>query len=443
MSPEYRPPVPPTRRTGRILLGLWAFLTLSQLAYVLAYGHNQPWADEWEFVPVLTGNEPPVPFLMQPHNEHRLPLPRLIYLGLWANTHDFRLGMVLQVIFLAAMAWRGMRLAAHLRGVPSLADAFFPLTLLHVGHCENLMMGYQLCFALASTLSFQMLELALRLTRANAPRTTLLAALVALALSLCGGFGIVLAAPIAAWVAVLLVRNWKRSPIENAATVLSLLATAAYVGYYLATYERPAAHPPFDPGNWLPSLEVAGEFLAVSFGIGIGPVWFVVLPLVLIAFGIAVRAGLKSRTAWRPLGVAAVAVGVVLLALAVGAGRGGFGSPHMGLWPRYSVLGWPLLAAIYLTGLIHRHGLSRGLPPALAIGAALALLPNTLFGLDFGQRHDAWLSDIARQWREGEPAEEIVERSLKGTGQEDRARRGIPMLHAAKIGPFADWKPSP
>ena len=437
MGQQYRPPPRPARRTGRILLVLWAILTAAQLGYVLAFGHNQPWADEWEFVPTLTGHEETAAFYLQPHNEHRLPLPRAIYLGLWDLTRDFRSGMILQVALLSAMAHRGLRLAAKLRGEARWADAFFPLSLLHVGHCENLLMGYQLCFVLASALAFGVLELAVRWTPENGPQTALLAALAALALTLCGGFGIVLAIPISIWVLVLIARNGMRGVGSTAVAVGCLIAAAAYLGFVFTTYQRPPDHPPFQWTNWFASLQVAGEFLAISLGIGVGAVWFAVLPLLGVALGIAIREALHSTPRIGSLGIASVAVGVVLLSLAIGAGRGGFGS-QMGLWPRYSVLAWPLLAAIYFASLQNQW-----VPTALMVAAVFAFLPNTFFGLDYGRRHDDWLDSITSQLKNGFSTKDIVEHSLKGNGQEARALRGIPMLHEAKIGPFADWKGSP
>ncbi len=439
MGQEYRALPIATSLMRPILLVLWATLSVSLLVFVLWFGHNQPWADEWEFVPTLAGNEPVGPFFLHPHNEHRLPLPRLIYIGLWELTHDFRTGMVLQVLLLSLMAYRGMRLAAWLRGAPHWADAFFPVGLLHVGHCENLLMGYQFCFVLAAALTCAVLELALRLTVANAGRTAVLAALAALALSLTGGFGIVLAAPVGAWVGLLIASNRRRDFAAGAVSALVLLITVAYCGYYFAAYERPSAHPAFELENWAESLQVAGEFLAISFGIGVGPIWFVVLPPILLALAwIAVARIRSSDSRLRTLGIGAVGAGVILLSLAVGAGRGGFGS-EMGLWPRYSVLGWPLLAMIYFFSLL---GCGRSwLPVAMLAVAMLAFVPNTVFGRSYGRNHDFWLSDIEHQLRAGEPVEAIVERSLTGTGQEARALRGMPMLRAAGIGPFAGWNP--
>jgi hypothetical protein len=447
MSQGYRPTPHPTRRTTQILLSLWVVLTLAQLAFVLGYGHNQPWADEWEFVPTLTGHEPVGPFFLNPHNEHRLPLPRLIYVALWELTHDFRSGMVLQVCLLSIMAYRGMHLAEWRRGRPHWADAFFPLTLLHVGHCENLLMGYQLCFVLASALAFGVLELAVRATPQNGPRTTWLAALAALALALCGGFGIILAVPILVWVGSLVVTRTPEtsppSPLSEAergnrnrplCQIAISLVTVAYIAYYFATYERPPTHPPFAWKNWVASFEVAGQFLAISFGIGVGAVWFVVLPVLLLASGTAIR----TR------GIFAVAVGAILLALAIGASRGGFNSQMgMGLWPRYSVLAWLFPAATYLASLNHRDARSHWMPIGMATLAILAYFPNTIYGLNYGNRHDYRLSAMEQQLSTGESADGIVQHLMEGTGQEARARIGIPMLHAAKIGPFAEWKGTP
>src|SRR5579885_2808841 len=171
MSQEYRPPSGPTRlpphpgpppRGGRgnvlwFLLSAWAVMTAAALGLVLGFGHTAPRQEEWEFVPVLTGHEPAGPWLWQQHNEHRLPLPRAIYLGLFRLTGDFRSGMVAQVLLLSGLAIGLMKYLARLRGRPAWADVFVPVGLLNWGHVENFLMGYQVCFALACALACGML----------------------------------------------------------------------------------------------------------------------------------------------------------------------------------------------------------------------------------------------------------------------------------------------
>src|SRR5262245_23220343 len=150
MPQTYGPAGGPTTRTGRLLFAVWAGLTLVTAGFILRFGHDAPWAVEWEFVPALVGDEPAIPWLWTQHNEHRLPLHRLVYLGLFHLTLDFRTGMLVQVAVLSGLAWGLMRVSATLRGRPAWADAFFPLALLHPGHAENWLMGYQLCFALSA-----------------------------------------------------------------------------------------------------------------------------------------------------------------------------------------------------------------------------------------------------------------------------------------------------
>ena len=53
---------------------------------------------------------------------------------------------------LSALALGLMRFAARLRGRPDWADVFFPVSLLHLGHWENFILGYQICFALFTVL---------------------------------------------------------------------------------------------------------------------------------------------------------------------------------------------------------------------------------------------------------------------------------------------------
>src|SRR4051812_30516818 len=179
MTQTYAPPPPATSATfgslRRALLAAWALATLGAVAFVAVIGTNAPYADEWEFVPALVGEEPALPWLWQQHNEHRLPLPRAIYLALFTLTHDFRAGMLLQVAMLSALALYLMRLAEQLRGRPHWADAFFPVSLLHTGHWENFVMGYQLCFALFAVLATGLAVTALRTTRANAFRSGVIA----------------------------------------------------------------------------------------------------------------------------------------------------------------------------------------------------------------------------------------------------------------------------
>jgi len=74
----------------------------------------------------LTGNEPDLSgWLWAQNNEHRIPLPKLILLGLFKMTKgDFRAGMFFNAIALGVLAIFMVLAARHLRGKTKFSDAF-------------------------------------------------------------------------------------------------------------------------------------------------------------------------------------------------------------------------------------------------------------------------------------------------------------------------------
>jgi hypothetical protein len=451
MTQTYTPSAPATSATWRSLrLGLlagWAVFALGAVGFVAVIGTNAPYADEWEFVPALVGEEPIPAWLWKQHNEHRLPLPRLVFLVLFKLTHDFRAGMLFQVVILSALALGLMRLAESLRGRPHWADLFFPVSLLHIGHWENFVMGYQLCFALFCVLATGLAVTALRATTENAFRSGVVAGVLLLLLALTGGSGLAVIAPVSAWIAYLALGVW-RSGAKGRGLLLFLLAALplAYLGAYFVGYQKPEGHP--DPGaDLLGTARVTAEVLGVSFGIGLMGVWFVVCPAV-VALGVATIVLLLRRRGEQPaerfavVGLIAVAAGVAGVAAAIGVGRGGWGRDAkllegMGLWSRYSLLAWPLLATAYLAWV--KLG-RKWVPIALCVAAALAFPGNVGAGMMNGAQVKAKYSAIEADAAAGLSAEQIVARQFPGSqhaGQEKRAERGIPMLRAARIGIFA------
>ncbi len=455
MTQTYTPVAPATsgtwRSLRRVLLAGWAVFTLGALGFVAVLGTNAPYADEWEFVPALLGHEPAVPWLWKQHNEHRMPLPRAVVFAYFRLTHDFRAGMLLQVAMLSALALGLMRLADALRGRPHWADAFFPVSLLHIGHWENLVMGYQVCFVLFCALATGLTVVALRTTKANAARSGVLAGVLLLLLALTGGSGLAVVPPVAAWLVYLAVGVWRGGAKGRALLLLALAALPlAYLGVYFQGYQRPPGHPApsTDP---LAVARVSGEVLAVSFGMGLSAVWFVVAPA-LVAVGCATLVLLLRR--WtepesRPaiVGLLAVAAGVTGVALAVGVGRGAWGG-GMGLWSRYSMLTWPLLATTYLVWV--KLG-RKWVPVALCVTAALAFPGNTGVGMMSGASvkseynaieadHAAGLSPeqiLRAEELRYERAPEHAKPAIVLQGVEGRTVHAIPLLRAANVGIFA------
>jgi hypothetical protein len=404
-------------------------MTAAALGFVLGFGHNVPWGDEWEFVPVLTGGEPAGPWLWAQHNEHRLPLPRAVYLGLFRLTGDFRAGMVLQVLLLSALALGLMRYLAAIRGRPAWADVFVPVGLLNWGHVENLLMGYQLCFALVCVFACGMLA------AARSPRIYRAALLVGgqlVLLEACGGSGLAFVPPVAVWLLFTARRVGRKQWKEG--TDLAVLAAVA-VGYavaYFVGYERPPHHPPARAENAGQAALIAGQYLSMSFGLAAVFGWPAAAAGVVGLAGWAAARLARTHT-W---GVLAVLSGALALAAAVGLGRSGFGDWGMGLWSRYGLLAWPVPFAAYLAFLGATDRFGRWVQPGLA-AVTVGFLPfNLAVGWGWAASHDRRLTEFTRDVRAGVPVGELAEKHLTGTGQEERAVRGIPMLREAGVGPF-------
>ncbi|MBY0460963.1 MAG: hypothetical protein K2V38_26890, partial [Gemmataceae bacterium] len=381
-------------------------------------------------------------------------LPRLVVLGYFRLTHDFRAGMFLQVAILSGLALYLVRLAERLRGRPHWADAFFPVSLLHVGHWENLVMGYQVCFVLYAALATLLGVVALRITPDNAFRSGLGAGALALLLALTGGSGLVVALPAGAWVGFIGWSVW-RTGARGRAAVLFALATlpAAYLAVYFHGYERPPHHPA-PSTDFARVLTVTGEVLAVSLGMGLSAVWGAV------AVGVvAVGALTLNRVArrWKEpadrlsvAGLILVAAGVAGVALAVGVGRAGFDRwAEMGLWSRYALLTWPLLGLAFLAWVqVGRSApeVGRGarwVPIALCVAAALAFPGNTGVGMAAGAQVKAEYAAIAADHAAGLTPEQVVDahdrRASAAVLQrvEGRSARGIPLLGRDRVGIFA------
>src|ERR1700712_5245275 len=73
------------REEGGPLLFVWlVWLVLSRQLwnFVIEHGRDIPYMDDWEMVPVLMGEQPiTLKWLWSLHNEHRIVMPRLIYLA--------------------------------------------------------------------------------------------------------------------------------------------------------------------------------------------------------------------------------------------------------------------------------------------------------------------------------------------------------------------------
>ena len=402
---------PADRGARRFVWATWAVMALVALAHVARYGRNVPLAEDWLLVAPLTGNEDDLAnWLWEPVNEHRLPLPKLVLLGLLKLTGDFRSGMVFNVLALSALALAMIRSVRTLRGGRTrYADAFLPVALLHLGHWPNLVWGWQLQFVLSTTLASAVLLILVgrRSPMGLATAVTAAACLVLLPLTGANGLAFVPGLAVAlAWEGVV---RWRdRTPGGHGRVAGGVLIGAGVVSVamavvYLVTYES-------QPGKAVAGIRatVTTSLKALAFGLGPAAArsWRLSALVVGTFFvGAAIVIGrrvLRDRGSDRRRALALLLFlgGSAVLALGVGVGRAA--DPFGEDMPiRYVLLAVPGLCAGYIAwssyGASDRMGRRM---PVLALAAIVVVLPvNTHEGLQWRDYYrsgvDAFEGDVA------------------------------------------------
>ncbi len=312
-----------------------AFAVLVAVAgrFLVRYGVNLPVMDEWDVLFGLADRGPTWDWVTGRHNEHRFVVGRLLWgLSLVATGYDFRAGGWLVLLTLTGSAAALVVLAKHVRGRTSLADALIPAVLLNLGHCFNLVMGYQVAFAAVLACAAGLLWCAVRAERGGEFRTGLAAGGWLLLMLGNGGFGVGFAPAVAAWVAYLAWHVGRDGRAGKAALLAAFpVAAAGYVGWTLATLPPPPADIA-KPGV-IDGPAAAAGYLASAAGAWLGsPLVNPLFAQLLSALAVPAHAAAVGRLAWvawrepaerpRALGLLAVVGGHLLVAVGIGFSRG-------------------------------------------------------------------------------------------------------------------------
>lgn len=440
------------------VLALWACMLSILAGCIVAFGRDVPLAEDWDLVPALIGREPNLlEWLWAQNNEHRLPLPKAVYfLLLKVSDGDFRIGMIANVLMLGALSLTMILTARHLRdGRTRLADAFFPLALLHLGHWENIFWGWQIQFVISTVLVCVWLLIIVRERWPLSAKFAVLTGLVAVLLPLSGANGMLFTPFAAVWLVIGAV--WYRrdmtvrwiAPIQIVAVVIA----TALVCLYFVGYVRPAWAPP-NPG-FGPTMKTGAKFIGMSLGpVGGGkyyPGWITVL-----AFGVSVLLmgssiiplwrGIRSNCTSdrsRVLGFLIFAAAMAALVGAMAWGRAGW-VPSFGMPDRYSLLGVPILCAIYFAWILYGPENIRDRIASLFLIASLAALPfNVLQGLAWRNWYVTGMQAFERDLSSGASWQELSNRHYKFLlhWNRDALFERMQMLHDAKIGPLGRAAP--
>ncbi len=390
--------------------GVWLVLTLGLLGYVFHYGSNVPFFDDWHMVPYVTGAKPvTLEWLWSQHGDHRVPLSRLLLLGLGKLCgNDFRCGMVFDVLALSVTSLALIATSSHLRGRLLWADAFFPLVLLNPGQWETYLWCWIASLTLPIALALIVLCILARCGVRPCARATVVAGVLILMLPLADSAGLAFVPALILWLltAAIALRSAKRLlPLGFALAAVGLLAV-----YYIG-YERQQG------GEMRPSilaaLRTTIEFM--SMGIGQASVlvwsWSAMLVIGLVASTVVhlQRTYVEEPTdRSRVIGVGFFLLGALSLALALGWGRGGEGV-NAGFKSRYVVMALPIPCVAYLS-----YGLRRGWPAdmvqAVLCVLMFVLLPlNVITAFDGAHLFQPGMAAFERDLHAGHPPSLLAE----------------------------------
>jgi hypothetical protein len=435
---------------------LAAGMSLMLVGAVYEYGHNVPFFDDWSMIPFVCGQEPITSeWLWSQYNEHRMPLTKLLFVGLyWISGSDLRGAMYFNAAALIAMTLLMLGTAFRIRRRFALTDTFIPLLLLSWGHQENLLWASTVGYLLSTLLA--VLAVYLMAARPLPSRAAALTtAIVVSALPLTGAIGLAYAGPLSTWMVVAAIALARRE--RGAARDLAAggLLGFSLIGLYFIGYHRSAVPQ---------STGVAGlfrsaiDFLGTSVyplpplaslsisGMSVRELWGCAAAAVLLVGAlINVVAAFRVRGEFtRRSGLALVIVGTLILTLAIGWGR------RQGQWSRYAILSAPGLLAVYISTIFgHVPSLGWVLRGILFVVALVAAWPNFSAARDrIGWHHDKMVKFEA-DLRAGIPPIILADHYSRPPAALHRRQReadvaaDIRLLKRSGVPPFRDIRDDP
>ena len=200
-----------------------------------------------------------VDWLWSLHNEHRLPLPKLILVLLSRiSGNDFRAGMFWSVAALAALAGASIAVAARRPGGCRTYDGLFPLLLLNLSHSTNLLWSWQVQFVASTVIAGAVILLIVSHADWPGAGTAVVVGLCLALLPLCGANGVACVPALECWLIAAALAHLRsgraggkaRAFIVLLAAVPGIVLTYLYFKGYHPTAQHPApasSRPRFGP----------------------------------------------------------------------------------------------------------------------------------------------------------------------------------------------------
>ncbi len=452
-KPSAVEPSAPEPGARMFVWGVFGVLALSAVAFVGRFGTDVPIWDDYGFIPAVVGEQPVTPgWLWEQCNEHRIPLPKLIFvLACRAAGKDVRAGMAASVAVLSALAAGMVVLAGRLPGGARPSDAVFSLLLLNLGQASNLLWSIQFIHVLSTGIGTAVLILIAWRPRWPGPAAAAAAGVALGLLPLCGGTGLLYVPALASW---LLAASWvearsKRPGAGRRAAQIALLALPGLVLCTLYFHDFHKGEHPAAPGGLFDGARTALQFLTGGIGVpaALGWPWTgaATLGLVVLALAVLGRAwAARPQERGRVVGLLAFLAALLTMAAGVGWGRGWAG-PLAGFQDRYLTMAAPLWCWLVIVVRLHAPPALGGLVANTLFAAACVLVwPNTEAGLKRGRDGAETARALERDIRSGAPAYRIVARYTPFLyPSQDEITRLLPLLRRTRVGPFRFLRDDP
>jgi hypothetical protein len=437
-----------------LVWGGWAVITLAMFILVATYGPNLPRWDDFDVVEVIAGRRRlAIEWLWSFHNEHRVPLPKLILLLLYRlSGNDFRAGMFFNVAVLSVLGGVALAVAGRRRGGSRTYDLLFPLVLLNPSNAVNFFWSWQLQFVLSTAIVGVLILLVV--ARASWPGipVTLAGGICLVVLPLCGANGVALVPALVGWLlAASLAQyisedtNRRRWAIAGVATTIPgiFLTILYFSGFRSSGHQQQAV----ELGS---ALRTSAQFASLMFGTKARDLWPVsglaALTLVTVSVLLLIRALAIGPACERPrvLGLLCAFGALASLTLGIGWGRAAAGE-QAGFEARYVTLTSPIWLALIFTWDIYTPAALRRVVLTLLVTTMLVLLwPTAHDAIDNGKSLASQATMFFHDVSFGEPIYRLAKRHAPFLHpSQDVLADELALLKKARIGVFASMRANP
>ncbi len=255
----------------------WVIMTALTLTLVAFCGPKLPIWDDFDVVDVLAGaRRLTIEWLWSFHNEHRVPLPRLILLILLRlSGNDFRAGMFFNGAALAILAGAAVIVAGRRPGGSRTYDLLFPLILLNPANTTNLLWSWQLQFVLSTVIAGAFILLIVSCPAWPGPLFAAAGGVCLVALTLCGANGVALVPAFVCWLLAASLAHRVSGSLRVRFSAFAVMAAAVpgivLAILYFSDYHGYAPHP--TSTALTPALRTSLQFISLMFGTEARRLW--------------------------------------------------------------------------------------------------------------------------------------------------------------------------